>query len=170
MLTIVRHAGLSSVLIACLLAVSAGPTFATGAEVIVGRASLDDVNHDFMICGWGATFTVSGQVHWTVTIAGDHQFHFSFQESISYVLVIDDDPNVPDALRGVTWRGSNMISFATIVDPASEHEVTRTVQTAFEGPFRSQIERITLVVAADGTVRVDRFVSDFDANCESLVA
>lgn len=170
MLTIVRHAARSSALVACLLAMSAGPTFATGAEVIVGRASLDGVNHDFMICGWEATFTASGQAHWTVTTAGDHQFHVNFQESVSYVLVIDDDANVPEALRGVAWRGSNMISFATNVDLASEREVTRTVQTAFEGPFRSLIERITLVIAADGTVRFDRLISDFDADCESLAA
>lgn len=170
MLTIVRHAARSSALVACLLAMSAGPTFATEAEVIVGRASLDSVFHDFMICGWGATFTASGQAHWTVTIAGDREVHVNFQESVSYVLVIDDDPSVPEALRGDAWRGYNMISFATNFDPASEREVTRTVQTAFEGPFRSLIERITLVVAADGTVRVDRFISDFEADCEALAA
>ena len=170
MFTIVRHAARASALVACLLAMSAGPTFAAEAEVIVGRASLDSVSHEFMICGWGATFTASGQAHWTVTIAGDHQFHVNFQESVSYVLVIDDDPTVPEALRGAAWRGSNMISFATNVDPASEREVTRTVQTAFEGPFHGQIERITLVVAPDGTVRIDRFISDFDADCEALAA
>lgn len=157
-------------MVGCLLAMSAGPTFATEAEVIVGRASLDSVSHDFMICGWGATFTASGQAHWTVTIAGDQQVHVNYQESVSYVLVIDDDPTVPEAVRGAAWRGSNRISFATNLDPASEREVTRTVQTAFEGPFRSLIERITLVVAADGTVRVDRFTSDFEADCEALVA
>jgi hypothetical protein len=170
MFTIVRHAARSSALVACLLAMSAGPALANAAEVIVGRESLDRVSHDTMICGWGGTFTASGQAHWTVTIAGDHHVHVTFQESVSYVLVIDDDPNVPEALRGATWRGSNMISFATNIDPASAREVTRTVQTAFEGPFRSLIERITLVVAADGTVRVDRFISDFEADCEALAA
>ena len=170
MFTIVRNAARSSALVACLLAMSAGPALATEAEVIVGRASLDAVTHEFMICGWGATFTTSGQAHWTVTIAGEHHLHVNFQELVSYLLVIDDDPSTPEALRGATWRGSNMISFATNVDPASEREVTRTVQTAFEGPFHGQIERITLVVAADGTVRVNRFISDFEADCEALAA
>jgi hypothetical protein len=170
MLTIVRHIARSSALVACLFAMSAGPTFAREAEVTVGRASLDGVSHEFMICGWGATFTASGQAHWTVTIAGDHQFHVNYQESVSYVLVIDEDPTVPEAFRGDAWRGSNMFSFATNFDPGSEREVTRTVQTAFEGPFRSLIERITLVAAADGTVRVDRFISDFEADCEALAA
>lgn len=170
MFTIVRHAARSSALVACLLAMSAGPASASAAEVIVGRESLDGVTHDFMICGWGATFTTSGQAHWTVTIAGDHHGHVNFQEAVSYVLVIDDDSSVPEALRGATWRGHNVISFVTNFDPASEREVTRRVQTAFEGPFRSLSERITLVIDADGTVRVDRQINDFDVDCEALVA
>lgn len=170
MFTIVRHAARSSALVACLLAMSAGPTFATEAEVFVGRESLDGVGQDFMICGWGATFTASGQAHWTVAIAGDHHGHVNFQESVSYVLVIDDDPNVPEALRGATWRGHSMISFVTNFDPASKREITRTVQTAFEGPFRSLSERITLVIDADGTVRVDRLISNWDVDCEALAA
>ena len=167
MLTIIRHAALGSALVAGLLAMSAGPTFATGAEVIVGRASLDGVSHDFMICGWEATFTASGQAHWTVTIASDHHFHFTFQESGQ---LCAGHRRRSERARGFArscLARLNMISFATNVDPASEREVTRTVQTAFEGPFRGQIERITLVVAADGTVRVDRFISDFEADCES---
>jgi len=170
MLTIVRHAARSSALVACLLGMSAGPTLAAGADVNIGRESLDGVTHDFMICGWGATFTASGQAHWTVTIVDDHQVHVTFQESVTYVLVIDDDPNVPEALRGATWRGYNMFSFGANFDPTSEREVTRSVQTAFEGPFRSLTERITLVVAADGTVRIDRLISEFDADCEKLAA
>jgi hypothetical protein len=170
MFTIVRHAARSSALVACLLGILAGPVSASAAEVVVGRESLDGVGHDFMICGWGATFTTSGQAHWTVTIAGDRHGHVNFQESVSYVLVIDDDPNVPEALRGATWRGHNMISFATNFDLASEREVTRTVQTAFEGPFRSLSERITLVIDADGTARVDRLISNWDSDCEALAA
>ena len=170
MFTIVRHAARSSVLVACLLAMSAGPTSASAAEVFVGRESLDGVAQDSMICGWGATFTASGQAHWTVAIAGDRHGHVNFQESVNYVLVIDDDPNVPEALRGATWRGRNMFSFVTNFDPASEREITRTVQTAFEGPFRSLSERITLVIDADGTVRVDRLISNWDVDCQALAA
>ena len=82
----------------------------------------------------------------------------TFQEAVSYTLVIDDDPEVPASLRGATWRGHNVISFVTNFDPASEREITRQVQPCWEGPFRSLIERFTMVITADGTVRVDRQV------------
>ena len=51
-----------------------------------------------MICGWEATFTTTGQVHWTVAIDDDHHGHVTFQEAVSYTLVIDDDPEVPASL------------------------------------------------------------------------
>jgi hypothetical protein len=136
----------------------------------VGRESLDGVAHDFMICGWEATFTTTGQVHWTVAIADDHHGHVTFQEAVSYTLVIDDDPEVPESLRGATWRGHNMISFVTNFDPASEREITRQVQPAWEGPFRGLIERFTLVIAADGTIRVDRQVLPTEIDCEAFGA
>lgn len=63
-----------------------------------------------------------------------------------------------------------MISFVTNFAPASKREITRTVQTAFEGPFRSLSERITLVIDADGTVRVDRPINDFDVDCKAVAA
>ena len=63
-----------------------------------------------------------------------------------------------------------MISFVTNFDPASEREITRQVQPAWEGPFRGLIERFTMVIAADGTVRVDRQVLDTEVDCEALGA
>src|SRR6188474_125319 len=125
MFHVVKRATRSSVLGACLLALLAGPTSASGAEVIVGRDSLDGVAHEFMICGWDATFTATGQIHWTVAIDDEHHGHVTVQEAVSYVLVIDDDPEVPASLRGAIWRGHNVISFVTNFDPASEREVTR---------------------------------------------
>lgn len=170
MFTMARHAGRSGVLAACLLAMLAGPASAAGAEVVTGRDSLDGVDHDFMICGWEATFTARGQIHWTVAIADDHHGHVTVQEAVTYTLVIDDDPSVPPSLRGETWRGQSMISFTANFDPSSEREVTRQVQTFFEGPFRGLSERIALRIAADGTVLVDSFVSKFDVDCAALGA
>ena len=170
MFHVVKRATRSSVLGACLLALLAGPTSASGAEVIVGRDSLDGVAHEFMICGWDATFTATGQIHWTVAIDDEHHGHVTVQEAVSYVLVIDDDPEVPASLRGAIWRGHNVISFVTNFDPASEREVTRSVQPMWEGPFRSLIERFTMVIGADGTVRVDRQVLEPQVDCEALGA
>lgn len=170
MLNMVKRVTRSGVLGACLLAVLAGPAAAGRAEVIVGRESLDGVNHWFMICGWEATETATGQIHWTVAMADAHHGHVTVQEEISYVIVIDDDPEVPASLRGATWRGHNVISFVTNFDPASEREITRSVQPYWEGPFRGLSERFTMVIDADGTVRVDRQVLATEIDCEALGA
>jgi hypothetical protein len=171
MLNMVKRVTRSGVLGGCLLSVLAGPAAAaSGAEVIVGRESLDGVGQDLMICSWGATFTGKGQIHWTVSMADQHHGHVTVQEAVSYVLVIDDDPNAPESLRGATWRGHSVISFVTNFDPASDRVITRQVQTYWEGPFRSLSERFTMVIGADGTVRVDRQVSDTEVDCEALGA
>lgn len=166
----IKRATRAGVLGAGLLALLAGPTTASGAHVSVGRESLDGVAHDFMICQWEATFTTTGQVHWTVAIDDEHHGHVTLQEAVSYTLVIDDDSEVPVSLRGATWRGHNVISFVTNFDPASEREITRQVQPSWEGPFRGLIERFTTVIAADGTVRVDRQVLEPQVDCEALGA
>ena len=131
----IKRATRAGVLGAGLLALLAGPTTASGAEVSVGRESLDGVAHDFMICQWEATFTTTGQVHWTVAIDDEHHGHVTLQEAVSYTLVIDDDSEVPASLRGATWRGHNVISFVTNFDPASEREITRQVQPSLGRPL-----------------------------------
>jgi len=166
----IKRATRSGILGACLLALLAGPTAASAAEVIVGNDSLDGVDHSFMICGWEATFTTTGQIHWTVAIDDEHHGHVTVQEAVSYVLVIDDDPEVPASLRGATWRGHNVISFVTNFDPASERGITRSVQPYWEGPFRGLSERFTIVIASDGTIRVDRQALDTDVDCAAFGA
>ena len=153
-----------------LIAALAGPAVAAGQVVGVGGASLDAVFHDYMICGWQGTFTATGQIHWTFTTDPNRPTHVNVQESVSYTLVLDDDPSVPAALRGVTWRGHNVYTFVENVDPASGRVVVHSVQPFWEGPFRGLSERFTLVIAPDGTVRVDRAVAQFDVDCEGLVA
>ena len=153
-----------------LVGVLAGPAFAAGQVVGVGRESLDGVFHDNMICGWGATFTSTGQIHWTFTNDPNRPTHVNVQESVAYTLTIDDDASVPTALRGVTWRGHSVIAFAENLDPTSERVVIHSVQPFWEGPFRGLSERFTLTIAADGTVRVDRAVVHFDVDCDALAA
>ena len=170
MFNVIKRATRSGVLGAGLLALLAAPTSANGAEVSVGRESLDGVAHEFMICGWEATFTATGQIHWTVAIDDDHHVHVTVQEAVSYTLVIDDDPEVPASLRGATWRGHNVISFVTNFDPTSQRDITRRVQPSWEGPFRGLIERFTMVINADGTVRVDRQVLPTDVDCDQFGA
>jgi hypothetical protein len=170
MFNVIKRATRSGVLCASLLALLAGPTSASAAEVIVGRDSLDGIGHEFMISGWEATFTATGQIHWTVAMADDHHGHVTVQEAVSYTLVIDDDPEVPASLRGATWHGHNVISFVTNFDPASQREITRSVQPYWEGPFRGLSERFTLVIDADGTVRVDRQILDTEVDCGALGA
>ena len=170
MFNVIKQGTRAGVLGACLLALLAGPTSASGAEVSVGRESLDGVAHLFNICGWEVTETAKGQIHWAVAIADEHHGHVTVQEVISTVLVIDDDPDVPESLRGATWRGHNMISFVTNFDPGSDREITRSVQPYWEGPFRGLSERFTMVIGADGTVRVDRQVLDTEVDCEAFGA
>ena len=153
-----------------LVGALAGPAFAAGQVVGVGRESLDGVFHDNMICGWGAMFSSTGQLHWTFTNDPNRPTHVNVQESVAYTLTIDDDASVPTALRGVTWRGHSVIAFVENLDPSSERAVTHSVQPFWEGPFRGLSERFTLIVAADGTVRVDRTVVEFDVDCDALAA
>ena len=160
-----RHGIQVAVLTGSLVAVSAGQALAGGAEIIVGGDSLDGVSHQFNICGWEATFTTTGQSHWTVVIADDKHGHVTYQDQITDVLVFDDDLDVPEALRGETWRGHNVFSFIANWDPSSSREMSRTVQRAFEGPFRSLSERITFRMTADGTVLVDRTITDWEIDC-----
>ena len=153
-----------------LVGALAGQAFGAGQVIGVGSDSLDGVFHDLMICSWGATFTSTGQIHWTFTTDPNRPGHINVQESVSYTLTIDDDPSVPVALRGVTWHGHNVFAFVENVDPASDRVISHSVQTFWEGPFRSLSERFTLVIGPDGTVRVDRAVVAFDVDCEALAA
>ena len=72
MRTLVRQAIQVAVLTGSLVAASAGLALAGGAEVVVGRESLDGATHQVNICGWEASFTTTGQSHWTFVLAGDN--------------------------------------------------------------------------------------------------
>jgi hypothetical protein len=129
---------------------------AAGAEVTRGGNMWRDVvTDDFNICGWPSTFDSSGQDHFVVTIADAHHGHVTYEEVENYSVTIHDDPTVPESVRGVTWQGRNEFSFVLDFDPSTDRVLQHSVQTAFEGPFKSQIERITLFVAPDGTIQRD---------------
>ena len=159
---------LGSAIAMSLALLPAGTALAAQADVQTGSASLDGVFADQMICGWPASFRQRGEAHWTVVTADARHGHVTYQEASTYTMTIDDDPAVPADLRGVSWLGHNQFSFVANWDPSSSREISRSVQTWFEGPFRSLSERITLHVAPDGTVLVDRDVLDADIDCSTL--
>ena len=157
----------STMIIGALLA---APALAAGADVQNYRGSADGTSHDFNICGWPSTFVARGQWHATVMSSGANRIHVIYQESVRYEVTIDDDLSVPVAARGLAWQGINVFVFETDFDPTTALEQTHSVQNAFEGPFRSLTERVTLRVAADGTILVDQTVTRWESDCSSFGA
>lgn len=157
----------SAIIISALLA---APTLAVGAAVQNYRGSADAISHDFNICGWPSVFVAHGQWHATVMSSGANRIHVIYQESVRYEVTIGDDSSIPVAARGLVWQGINVFAFETDFDPTTSEEQTHSVQNAFEGPFRSLTERVTLRVAADGTIIVDQTVTRFDSDCSAFGA
>ena len=152
-------------LIALMATAFATPAAAAGAVVTQGRGAFDPTpTVDTNICGWLSTFTESGEWHDTVSIADDHHGHVEYQESARWTLVIGDDPSTPASVQGSTWEGRNEFSLVANFDPTSDRLIQRSVQTSFEGPFKSLNERITLHIAADGTVLVDETITNWDTS------
>jgi hypothetical protein len=144
------------------------PAFAAGADVQHYRGSADGTSHDFNICGWPSVFVAHGQWHVTVMSSGADRIHVIYQESVRYEVTIDDDVSIPIAARGLVWQGINVFAFESDFDPTTAQEQTRSVQNFFEGPFRGLSERVTLRVAADGTILVDKTVSPSDVDCSAF--
>ena len=155
-------------LMALALAILAGPAPALAADTVVFRdhgdfyGEADEPN----ICGWPAHF--SGHITYQLMTvdAGGGTFHVTYHQTDNWTLVIADDPSVPASVRGETWRGRNEINYVLNVDPLTQRVVEITLNPNAEGPFRGLLERITLVVGADGSVRVDshEFVGDVDCS------
>jgi hypothetical protein len=66
-----------------------------------------------------------------------NRIHVVYQESVRCEVTIDDDLSVPVAARGLVWQGINVFAFETDFDTTIAQEQARSVQNAFEGPFRS---------------------------------
>src|SRR5215212_9613591 len=166
-----RRATSTAIAVVAALAVWPAAAFAGPADVTVKMGSLDLPGHDLNICGWPATFTSSGQFHFTeVVVSGaDPRFVTSHvHETVNYTLVIDDDPAVPEALRGATWRGhleDTIVVAGSLLDGRFRLTI---VNTFAEGPFRGLKQQITFVAGADGTVRVDRDEVAADVDCAAL--
>ena len=160
-------------LAALTLMSAAAPALAAPAEVTLKSGSLDLPGHDLNICGWPATFTGTGQFHFEeVVVSGaDPRFVQSHvHETVNYTLVIDDDPSVPEALRGATWRGhleDTIVVGGSLVDGRFRLTI---VNTFAEGPFRGLKLQTTLVIAADGTVQVERDDVGGQIDCDALTA
>jgi hypothetical protein len=110
------------------------------------------VAHDFNICGDLGTFTfdTSGHVISTDTGTG---FHFNLAEVATYTLVFDDP-----ALG--TW--SARATESTVFNANPGDKVTfHTAFNSFEGPVKIR-ERVTLVIDANGVVRVDNAIAEVD--------
>lgn len=155
------------------LAALAAPAAATAApaEVTLKSGSLDSTGHDLNICGWGATFTGTGSFHFgEVVVSGANprfvQSHV--HETVTYTLVIDDDPSVPVALRGATWRGHFEDTVAVSGSLIDGRFHLTFVNTFAEGPFHGLKQQITLVVSADGTVRVERDEISGEVDCGAV--
>jgi hypothetical protein len=165
---IARH-GISAFAAAAIIcSLLAAPALAAGADVQNYRGSADGTSHDFNICSWPSVFVAHGEWHATVMSSGANRIHVIYQESVRYEVTIDDDLSVPVAARGLVWQGINVFAFETNFDPTTDEEQTHSVQTFFEGPFRGLSERVTLRVAADGTILVDRTVSPSDVDCSAF--
>jgi hypothetical protein len=144
---------------------------AAPAEVTLKSGSIDLPGHDLNICGWGATFTSTGQFHFgEVVVSGtDPRFVQSHvHETVNYTLVIDDDPSVPVALRGATWRGrfeDTIVVSGSLLDGRFHLTI---VSTFAEGPFHGLRDQMTLFISADGTIQVERHEIGGEADCDAL--
>ena len=152
-----------------LIAWNAGTALAAGAEIQRGGESWSGTADDLNICGWPSTFVSSGSYRYVV-VETDAHLQITYHEVENYVVTIHDEEGVPDSVRGLSWRGRNEESFTVSANLGTDQVIQRSVQTAFEGPFRSQIERITLHVSADGTVVRDDTVTRWfaTASCEQF--
>jgi hypothetical protein len=123
------------------------------AEVLHERSIWKDlltVDHDFNICGNLATFTTESTGHAIATETEDG-FHFTFVDNDVYTVDFDDP-----ALG--TWNGR--ATETTTFNATPGDVITLQVgNNNIEGDVRIH-EQMTLVIGADGEVRVER--SDFE--------
>jgi len=146
-----------------------GAALAAPGQVYQERGSLDGTSQDLNICNWPSTFTATGQTHLVVVDSGD-QLHFTFHETANYSVIANDDPDVPEQFRGVTWRGRNEETVVGNFDLAGTRAVFHSVNLFSEGPFHGLSVREAFVVDANGIIRIDRQVIDEDVDCTALTA
>ncbi len=141
---------------------------AASADVYRERGSLAGTFTDLNICNWPSTFTRTGgySIVAVDTSAATGSFHY--HEAVNYSLVIGDDPSVPEAFRGVTWRGRNEETVVGTFDADGGRSVFVLVNPFSEGPFRGLVERITFVSDANGVVHVDRETFTGSIDCDAL--
>jgi len=148
----------------------AGPAIASAAaDVLHESGRLDGTFHDLNICGWPATFTTSGRFQFERVTVDDIHGHFAYHEAVNYTLVIDDDPSVPEAFRGATWRGRNEENIVGNFDPLSSRGMFVRLNPFSEGPFHGLVEQLVFIRAADGTVTLEKIDVVGEVDCASLV-
>jgi hypothetical protein len=163
-----RHRIVLGLAMAVLASVAfAVPASAAGSIVVREKGRFDPAPYtDLNICGWPSTFLQTGEWHYTV-VFGDGHRHDLYQESFRWSLTIADDPAVPASVRGVTWRGRNELS-GVFTELDGDRVLYHTVQTASEGPFKGLTERVTFRTDADGSILVDRIITNWDVDCTSF--
>ena len=148
----------AALVLAFALIILAGPgsALAGGAVVFRDHGNSSGEADEANICGWPSHF--DGHITYTVVNveAPGGTFHIAFHLTDNWTIVIADDPSVPASVRGETWRGRNEITYVLNVDPSTQRVVEIVVNPFSEGPFHGLVERVTFVVGADGSVRVDR--------------
>jgi hypothetical protein len=158
----------TALLIAFTIALTTSVGSVLAAETIVFRdhsntsGEADETN----ICGWPAHFDGHVTFNLVALDQADGTFHVNFHQTDNWTVAIADDPSVPASVRGETWRGRDEFTFVLNMDPSSQRVVQIAINPNSEGPFHGLLERYTLVVGADGTVRVENheFVGEVDCS------
>ena len=161
-----RSVSAIALVVALLLLLVAVPSTALAAGAVVFRDHQSTTGQDLgpNICGWPSALSGGMEAQLLVVDAGNGNFHVTYHQTDNWTLVIANDPSVPESVRGETWRGRNEINYILNVDPSAQRVIEIFLNPNGEGPFRGLLEKTTLVISPDGTVRVDNheFVGEVD--------
>jgi hypothetical protein len=157
-------------LIATLTVLGLSTAAEAKSSVYRERAPLSGTSTDLNICNWPATFTATGGYEFIQVDTSGSTETYKYHETVNYSLVISDDPSVPEAYRGVTWRGRNEETFVGTFDLTGDRGVFMLVNPFSEGPFHGLVESINFVADPSGTVHVDRDVFTGTIDCAALTA
>ena len=159
----------TALLIALTLTIQTfGSALAAGTDVFRFHSNSSGEADDTNICGWPSHF--DGHVTFNIIVLDrtDGTFHVNFHQTDNWLVTIADDPSVPASVRGETWRGRDEFTYVLNADPSSQRLVQVAINPNSEGPFHGLLERYTLVVAADGTVRVENHEFQGEVDCSTF--
>lgn len=134
-------------LVCAIACAAAFPAAAPAAVTHDGSRTfrVTETDHDLNICGFPATFDMVTTAEWHSTEAAGG-FHFQMTEVSRWTVTFDD------ATLGV-WAGRGTETIAVTASPG-DVQTLHVIFNGSEGPVRIH-EHQQVVVAADGTLRVD---------------